>query len=143
MTIMSNGQRIFMTGATGYIGSVITELAIAKGYEVHGLSRSDSGDAKLLKAGEVPDRGDLNSLDVLRRQSFEADIVLHLATAYHIINASAGYDAVWPIDKAAAEAIADGLEGSNKRLVVTGGTLFVSPDPDGGETTETSPEDTH
>ncbi|TGO24534.1 hypothetical protein BPAE_0100g00020 [Botrytis paeoniae] len=135
MTIMSKSQRIFMTGATGYIGSVITELAIAEGYEIHGLSRSESGDAKLLKAGN------LTSLDVLRRESSEADIVLHLATTYHITNASAGYDAVWPIEKAAIEAIADGLEGSNKPHFVTGGTLFVSPDSDGGETTETSPED--
>ncbi|TGO44692.1 hypothetical protein BOTNAR_0764g00020 [Botryotinia narcissicola] len=138
---MRKSQRIFMTGATGYIGFVITELAIAEGYEVHGLSRSESGDSKLLEAGAVPVRGDLTSLDVLRRESSEADIVLHLATVYHITNASAGYDAVWPIDKAAVEAIADGLEGSNKPLVVTGGTLFVSPDSDGGETTETSPED--
>ncbi|TGO44930.1 hypothetical protein BCON_0442g00020 [Botryotinia convoluta] len=138
---MSTSRRIFMTGATGYIGSVITELAIIEGYEVHGLSRSESGDAKLLKAGAVPVRGDLTSLDVLRRESSEADIVLHLASAYHITNANAGYDAVCPIDKAAVDAIADGLEGSNKPLVVTGGTLFVSPDPDGGETMETSPED--
>ncbi|KAF7920508.1 hypothetical protein EAE99_008121 [Botrytis elliptica] len=138
---MRKSQRIFMTGATGYIGSVITELAIAEDYEVHGLSRSESGDAKLLQAKAIPVRGDLTSLDILRRESSEADIVIHLATAYHITNASAGYDAVWPIDKAAVEAIADGLDGSNKPLVVTGGTLFVSPDPDGGETTETSPED--
>ncbi|KAM0313869.1 hypothetical protein ACHAO8_005115 [Botrytis cinerea] len=138
---MSKNQHIFMTGATGYIGSVITELAIAEGYTVHGLSRSESGDAKLLKAGAVPIRGNLTNLDVLRRESAEADIVLHLATDYHITKANASYDAAWPIDKAAVEAIADGLEGSNKPLVVTGGTLFVSPNPDGGETTETSPVD--
>ncbi|THV44639.1 hypothetical protein BGAL_0602g00050 [Botrytis galanthina] len=138
---MSKGQRIFITGATGYIGSVITELAIAEGYKVHGLSRSESGDAKLLKAGAVPIRGNLTDLDVLRRESFEADIVLHLATDYHITKDGASYDAPWPIDKAAVEAIADGLESSNKPLVVTGSTLFVLPNPNGGETTETSPED--
>ncbi|KAF7956488.1 hypothetical protein EAE96_003827 [Botrytis aclada] len=138
---MSKGQRIFMTGATGYIGSVITELAIAEGYKVHGLSRSESGDSKLLIAGAVPIRGDFTTLDVLRRESAEADIVLHLATAYHITKAGASYDAAWPIDKAAVEAMADGLEGSNKPLVVTGSTLFVLSNPDGGETMETSPED--
>ncbi|KAF7876747.1 hypothetical protein EAF04_001831 [Stromatinia cepivora] len=143
MTPPNKNQRIFMTGATGYIGSVITELAIAEGYEVYGLSRSKSGDAKLFKAGAVPVRGDITSLDVLRHQSSEADIVLHLATAYHLTNASAGYDPVWPIDKAAIEAIVDGLDGSNKPLVVTGGTLFVAPDPNGEETTETSPMDPH
>ncbi|KAJ8064028.1 hypothetical protein OCU04_007869 [Sclerotinia nivalis] len=141
MAAPNKKQRIFMTGATGYIGSVITELAIAEGYDVHGLPRSESRDAKLLKAGAVPVRGDLTSLEILRHESSKADIVLHLATAYHLINASAGYDPVWPIDKAVIEGIADGLEGSNKPLVVTGGTLFVSPDPNGGETTETSPMD--
>ncbi|TEY38798.1 hypothetical protein BOTCAL_0474g00020 [Botryotinia calthae] len=138
---MIKSQRIFMTGATGYIGSVITELAIAEGYTVHGLSRSESGDSKLLKAGAVPIRGNPTNLDILHRESSEADIVLHLATDYRITEANASYDAAWPIDKAAVEAIADGLEGSNKPLVVTGGTLFVSPNPDGGETTETSPKD--
>ncbi|CAD6443185.1 8580fdb2-e25e-45be-92b8-12a528d390f2 [Sclerotinia trifoliorum] len=142
MAASNQTQRIFMTGATGYVGSIITELAIAQGYKVHGLSRAESGDAKLLKAGAVPVRGDLTSLDTLRKESSEADIVLHLATAYNR-RSPGGYDAAWPTDKAAIEAIADGLEGSNKPLVVTGGALFVAPDPNGGETTEMSPMDSN
>ncbi|APA13984.1 hypothetical protein SS1G_11207 [Sclerotinia sclerotiorum 1980 UF-70] len=138
MAASNQTQRIFMTGATGYIGSVITELAIAEGYEVHGLSRADSGDAKLLKAGAVPVRGNLTTLDILRKESSKADIVFHLATAYSA-RSTGTYDDAWPTDKAAIEAIADGLEGSNKPLIVTGGTLYVAPDPNGGETTEMSP----
>ncbi|KAI7977380.1 hypothetical protein EIK77_004796 [Talaromyces pinophilus] len=70
-----------MTGASGYVGSVITEFAIAQGYEVHGLSRTDTNDAKLKALGAVPVRGDLESLDVLRRESANAQIIIHLADA--------------------------------------------------------------
>lgn len=71
-------QRIFMTGASGYVGTSITEQAIADGYEVYGLSRSESNDEKLRKLGAVPVRGDLSSLDVLRREAAAADVVIHL-----------------------------------------------------------------
>lgn len=137
---MSNiqGKRIFMTGASGYIGSRITEFAIAQGYKVHGLSRSEANDEKLRKLGAVPVRGDLTTLDVLRRESAKADIVINLASAFTI--ASPSYESVMPIDNAALDAMADGLEGSGKPLVTTGGTLFVEPDPDGGETDESAPE---
>ncbi|KND93442.1 Uncharacterized protein TOPH_01675 [Tolypocladium ophioglossoides CBS 100239] len=132
-------QRIFMTGANGYIGSVITELATADGYAVHGLSRSEASDAKLQSLGAVPVRGDLTSLDVLRKESAEADIVIHLATAYTIGEGT--YDAVLPVDNAAVDAIADSLAGTGKPLVVTSGTLTTGADPTGAETTEASPPD--
>lgn len=126
-----------MTGASGYIGSVITELAIAEGYDVHALSRTETSDVKLRSLGAVPVRGDLTSLDVLCSESAEADVVIHLATAY--VLGVGTYEAVMPVDIAAVDAIADGLAGTGKPLVVTSGTLSVAADPTGAETTEASP----
>lgn len=77
----STQQRIFMTGATGYIGTRVTEYALRAGYTVHGLSRSPSGASKLRTLGAVPVNGTLASLDVLRAESAAADIVIHLADA--------------------------------------------------------------
>ncbi|KAK3339723.1 hypothetical protein B0T25DRAFT_467049 [Lasiosphaeria hispida] len=139
MTTQKHQKRLFMTGASGYIGSVITELAIADGYHVHGLSRTEASDAKLGSLGAVPVRGDLSSLDVLRHESAEADVVIHLATAYTLSEPS--YDAAWPVDKAALDAVAGSLAGTDKPLVMTSGTLIVAADPAGAETTEESPED--
>ncbi|KAH8596442.1 hypothetical protein B0O99DRAFT_116756 [Bisporella sp. PMI_857] len=131
-------KTIFITGATGYIGSVITEFAIADGYAVRGLSRSESGDAKLKALGAAPVRGDLTSLDVIRDESAKADFVLHLATAY-VLGQTPSYEDVIDIDSAALDAIAEALEGTDKALVVTSGTLSALPHPDGEETTESSP----
>ncbi|OLN96644.1 Uncharacterized protein C2A9.02 [Colletotrichum chlorophyti] len=137
MSKQSQPKRIFLTGASGYTGSVVTELAVSDGYEVHGLSRSDASDEKLRDLGAVPVRGDLTSLEVLRREAAEADIVLHLATAY--VFGGEPYETIRPIDTAAVDAIADGLAGTNKPLVVTSGTLVVPADPTGAETTESTP----
>ncbi|KAI1501584.1 NAD(P)-binding protein [Biscogniauxia marginata] len=140
----SKRQRIFMTGAAGYIGSRITEFALAEGYEVHGLSRSPKSDAKLLALGAVPVRGDLGSFDVLRRESADADIVINLADPWaDHIGDSRGYAVVVEIDAAAVNAIGDALRGTNKPLLITSGTAVVDPDPQGAETTETAPENTH
>lgn len=123
-------QRIFMTGASGYVGSVITEFAIADGYEVHGLSRSEANDEKLRKLGAVPVRGDLSSLDVLRREAAAADVVIHLADPFNF-DLSNGYDPVLKAQAAVADAFADSLQGSGKVLLTTGGALMAASDPNG------------
>jgi nucleoside-diphosphate-sugar epimerase len=141
MATQKQQERLFMTGASGYIGSVITELATAEGYDVHALSRTETSDTKLRSLGAVPVRGDLTSLDVLRRESADADVVIHLATAYTI--GVGTYEAVMPVDIAAVDAIADALAGTGKPLVVTSGTLSVAADPMGAETTEASPPESN
>ncbi|KZL75077.1 nad dependent epimerase [Colletotrichum incanum] len=140
MTTQNQPRRIFMTGASGYIGSVITELANADGYKIRALSRTEASDEKLRGLGVVPVRGDLCSLDILRHESAQADMVLHLATAY--VFGSEPYETFGPTDIAAVTAIADALAGTDKPLVVTSGTLSVSADPTGAETTEASPAET-
>ena len=134
-------KTIFITGANGYVGSTTTELALAEGYAVRGLSRSESGDTKLRGLGAVPVRGDLTSLDVLRQEAAAADAVVHLATAHQLISSSDQAADPLAVDNAAVDALADGLAGSGKPLMTTSGTLIAAPDPTGAETDEESPED--
>lgn len=130
-------QLLFLTGGSGYVGGVLIELAVAKGYNVRALSRSEDSDSKLRNLGAEPVRGDLSSLDVLKRESKEADIVMNLATAYAF--GQGKYEDALPIDNAAVDAMCDGLAGTNKPLIVTSGTLLAQADPNGGETDEEAP----
>ncbi|KAL2830454.1 hypothetical protein BDW59DRAFT_140984 [Aspergillus cavernicola] len=133
-------QKAFITGATGFIGRVVTELAIKEGYAVRGLSRHDEGDALLKSLGATPVRGDLNGTDLLTEESKNADVVFHLAFDHDF---SKPYEQLVNLDKTAVSALAKGLEGSGKPLIVTHGTAGVVPDPNGGETDETTPQADH
>lgn len=128
--------RMFVTGATGFIGKVLTQQALSAGYNVYGLSRSEKGDAVLQALGATAVRGEFTSLETLREQSANADVVVHLA---RIHDPSAEMDEVLRIEAAALDAIGDGLQGSGRRLLVTSGTGLAAPDPAGGETTEDAP----
>ncbi|KAI8947568.1 putative NAD dependent epimerase/dehydratase [Xylaria longipes] len=135
-------QRIFMTGASGYIGSRITEFAIREGYTVHGLARSASGVAKLRSLGAVPVSGNLTSFDVLRAEAAQADIVVHLADSW-TDDFSQPYENVIKVDGAAVDAMTEGLaesKSARKLFVGTSGTSLVEPDANDGETDETAPE---
>lgn len=138
MAIPAKQKHIFITGASGYIGSRVTEFAIAEGYTVTGLSRTPSSDTKIIALGATPVRGDLSTHDILTRESAKADIVFHLADAM-TSDWSMEYAEVVRIDNAAVDAIAEGLEGSGKPLIVSSGSGVVASAPDGGETNETSP----
>ena len=72
-------MKIFLTGATGYIGSVVAEKLLNKGYEVVGLARNDEAEAKLREQGITPLRGDLKDTESLKRGAREADAVIHTA----------------------------------------------------------------
>ncbi|KNG44535.1 nad dependent epimerase [Stemphylium lycopersici] len=130
-------RRLFVTGGTGYIGGVLIELAVADGYKVHALSRSEDGDAKLRTLGAEPVRGDLTSLDVLQKESKKADAVINLATAY--VFGKGKYEDALPIDNAAVNAMCDGVIGTKKPLITTSGTLSAQADPNGNETNEDAP----
>ncbi|KAA8650786.1 hypothetical protein EYZ11_012282 [Aspergillus tanneri] len=129
-------QKIFITGATGFIGRVVTEIAVKEGYIVRGLSRREEGDALLQSLGATPVRGDLATLDVLSHESKEADMVFHLAFDHDF---SKPYEQILNLDVAAVNALAEPLVGTDKPLVTTGGTAMVAPDASGGETDEISP----
>jgi nucleoside-diphosphate-sugar epimerase len=125
-----------MTGASGYIGAVVAEKAVARGHQVVGLARSPASISKLEKLGVKPFPGTLESLDALTRGAAEADGVLHLGFVHEFHRP---YSELIAIDKAAVRAMAKGLGKSGKPLVTTSGTAVARPAPDGGETDETSP----
>ncbi|EOO03230.1 putative nad dependent epimerase protein [Phaeoacremonium minimum UCRPA7] len=131
-------RRIFITGGSGFVGSRIIFFAVAEGYEVRALSRSEKSDEKLQDLGAVPVRGDLSTLEVLTQEAAVADVVIHLADS-QIGNLGMSWDEILRIDGAAVGALAEGLNGSGKRLLVTSGSLVAAADPTGAETDESSP----
>ncbi|OJJ67367.1 hypothetical protein ASPBRDRAFT_69023 [Aspergillus brasiliensis CBS 101740] len=141
-------KTLFLTGGSGYIGSALIPLALSRNYTIRALSRTPESDKKLLSLGATPIRGDLTSLTTLHTESASASAVIHLATAF-IFGQTPSYTTISHIDTAALDAIVSGLsstpnpDSSPKPLVTTSGTLVVRPNPDGTETDEFSPLDTH
>lgn len=133
---MSTPKKIFITGATGYIGRVVTEQAVQAGHTVRALSRRETGDELLKGLGATPVRGTLTDFPVLVREAQAADIILHLAFDH---DWSKPYEQHLKLEKDAIDALAGALVGTDKPLVTTSGTAIVAPDPAGGETDETSP----
>ncbi|KAL4957019.1 hypothetical protein BDW69DRAFT_157254 [Aspergillus filifer] len=132
--------KVFVTGATGFIGRVVTEIAVKRGYSVRGLSRREEGDELLRSLGATPVRGDLHNADQLTKESRNADIVFHLAFDHDF---SKPYQQLVNTDINAVSALAKGLEGTGKPLIVTNGTAGVEADPNGGETDESAPQAVH
>ncbi|KAL5343593.1 hypothetical protein BJX70DRAFT_352916 [Aspergillus crustosus] len=130
-------QKVFITGATGFIGRVVTDLAVKEGYIVRGLSRREEGDVLLKSLGATPVRGTLTDTSLLTEESKNADIVLHLAFDHDFTSKS--FQQLVDLDITAVTALAKGLEGSGKPLVVSHGTAAVQADPNGEETDETAP----
>ena len=129
-------MRIFITGASGYVGRAVAEEAIRRGHSVVGLSRSGSSTETLERLGAKALLGDLGSLEALEQGAAEADAVLHLA---FIHDWNANYTEVLQTDSRAVEILSNKLRGTDKPIVVTSGTCVVAPDPEGKETDEWSP----
>ena len=115
-------MRVFVTGATGHIGSAVVPELLEAGHEVVGLARSDDSAAKLEAAGAEVHRGALDDLDGLRGAAAAADGVIHLAFM-HDFGDYAGASAA---DLRAVETIGAALDGSGKPFVVTSGTLLLA-----------------
>jgi nucleoside-diphosphate-sugar epimerase len=132
-------MRVFVTGATGWIGSAIVQELMAAGHQVLGLARSDARAATLAATGAAVHRGDLTETDSLVAGARACDGVIHTA----FIHDWSQYMASVETDRAAVEAMARALEGSGKPLVIASGTMMIAalgrlgletdaaPNPDG------------
>ncbi len=109
-------MRVFVTGASGHIGSLVVSELLEAGHQVVGLARSEQSVARLTAAGAEVQRGTLDDLDSLRRGAKEADGVVHLAFIHDFTN----FDDALLSDLHAVEAMGAALEGSGKPFVITG-----------------------
>ena len=117
-------MRIFVTGASGWIGSALVPELIRSGHQVLGLARSDTSATAVADRGAEVLRGDLNDLDVLRKGALDCDGVIHLAFVVPSVS-----EAATSTDAQAIETFVEAMTGSGKPLLISGGTLVTPGRP--------------
>src|SRR5512138_850324 len=114
-------MRVFLTGATGFVGSAIIPELKAAGHEVLGLARSDENAARLEAIGAAVHRGDLNEPDTLAAGAAASDATIHCAFIHDFSRFAENI----AVDRRAVEAMLGALEGSGRPFVLTSGVLVV------------------
>ncbi len=124
-------MRVFVTGATGFVGSAVVKELIGAGHRVLGLARSDASAAALAAVGADVHRGSLDDLESLKRGAEASDGVIHTAFNHDWLSDNSGRDffslfkAAIETDRRAIEALGPALAGSGRPLVVTSGTALL------------------
>jgi nucleoside-diphosphate-sugar epimerase len=129
-------MRVFVTGASGWIGSATVDELLSAGHSVLGLARSDASAAALEERGVTVLRGDLDDLDALRKGATDAEGVVHLANKHDWANPAASNAA----ERGAVEAIAETLVGTERPFVLASGVAGLAK---GRPSTEEDPSPFH
>ncbi len=116
-------MRVFLTGATGWVGSAVVRELIDAGHQVTGLARSDDKAAALSATGAKVLRATLDDLDALRSAASAADAVIHTAFNHDFSKFAENAEQ----DQRAIETLGSALEGSDCPLLVTGGVALLAP----------------
>jgi nucleoside-diphosphate-sugar epimerase len=119
-------MRVFVTGASGWIGTALVPELIGAGHEVIGLARSDDSAAALVAAGVEVHRGTLDDLDSLQGAASASDGVIHLAFK-HDLAFTGDFLGAANADRRAVETFGDALAGTDRPLLIASGTLGIAP----------------
>ncbi|MEW4370206.1 SDR family oxidoreductase [Paenibacillus kandeliae] len=131
-------MKVFVTGATGFVGTAVIQELLQAGHHVTGLARSDAAEQKLKDAGVHVHRGSLEDTDSLREAARAADGIIHLGFIHDFSNFVASAE----VDRQAILAMGSELEGTDKRILSTSGTLMLASGKVGTEEDRSSEHST-
>jgi nucleoside-diphosphate-sugar epimerase len=117
-------MKVFVTGATGFIGTAVVNELLAAGHHVLGLARSEESTNKLIAAGAEAHRGDLNDFESLKSGAAASDAVIHLGFVHDFTR----FEEMCKLDGQVIEAIGEALQGTDKPFLITSGTALFSKD---------------